>query len=231
MHTIQNQILKKLMFAKKAKYSTLKPKEIEGNLFSYHLKNLVKEDFIELKNDYYTLTTKGKQHVDRLSTLTLSTRIQPKIVTLIVLKNKGKYLMYKRKKMPFMDYVGFPYGKIHLEERVQDSAERELLEKTGLVASLKHRGEAYITVDDDTEMISHMLCHVFTGSKYREASEDERQLNKNIEGIGECFWSTIEEIPKNKLIPGVTQIEKLLTKNKNNLFFAEYFLNVSEDTE
>ncbi len=214
MHELQKHILKTLMVSTKAKYSKLKPPGIEGNLFSYHLKILVEQGLIELKTGHYYLTAKGKQHVDRISFTTLHTRVQPKIVTLIVLKEKNKYLLYERKRMPFIDHVGFPYGKIHLEERILEAADRELLEKTGLRANLKHRGDVYLTVHDETELISHMLCHVFSGSK----------ITGDLKG--ECFWSPIESIPKSKLIPGVAQIEKLLKENKSNFFFAEYFLNI-----
>ncbi len=216
MHELQKHILKTLMFSKKAKYSTLKPKEVEGNLFSYHLKNLVKENYIELIDTFYFLSPKGRQYVDTLSSETLHPRTQPKIVSIIVLKQGDTFLLYKRSKMPFINHIGFPYGKIHLEERVQDAAQRELYEKTGFTAELKHRGDVYLTIHDETELVSHMLCHVFTGT------EPTGELK------GECFWSSIEEIPKTSLIPGVSQIVKLLEKNKTKFFFAEYFLNSSE---
>jgi len=57
MHPIQKDILKKLMLSKTAKYSALKPKDMEGNLFSYHLKDLAKEGFIESRNGLYALAT------------------------------------------------------------------------------------------------------------------------------------------------------------------------------
>jgi len=222
MHDIQKDILNKLMLSKKAKYSELKPTIIEGNLFSYHLQNLTKENFIELKTGKYNLTAKGKQYVDRISSKTFNTRIQPKIVTLLVLKDKGKFLLYKRKKMPFIDCVGFPYGKIHMEEHVQDSANRELLEKTGLQATLKHRGIVSLTVHDETELITQMLCHIFTGTKIIGSLKDDPSLN-------ECFFAKIEDFPKSNLIPGVLQIEKLLKNSVGKFFFAEYFLNSTEE--
>lgn len=222
MHEIQIHILKKLIFSKKAKYCELKPQTTEGNLFSYHLQSLTKKGYIKLTSSYYQLTAKGKQYADRISAETIHPRIQPKIVTLLVLKQKNKYLLYKRKRMPFIDHVGFPYGKIHLEERVQEAAQRELLEKTGLKAVLKHKGDVYITVHDETELISHMLCHVFVGSKITG------ELSKH-NPAGECFWSRVEDQPKAKLIPGVLQIEKALVKNKSKFFFEEYFLNTSEE--
>ncbi len=217
MHELQQHILKTLMYSRKAKYSYLKPKEIESNLFSYHLKSLIESGLIELRDTFYYLTAKGKQYVDTLSTQTLRPRIQPKIVTIVVLKQKDRYVLYERKRMPFIDHIGFPYGKIHLEERILDAATRELREKTGLQANLKHRGDVYLTIHDETELVSHMLCHVFSGSKITGELKSE------------CFWSPIEQLPKNKLIPGVTQIAKLLETSRNKFFFAEYFLNTSED--
>lgn len=218
MHEIQKQILKKLSLTKKAKYSELKSKDMEGNLFTYHLKGLLKEEYVVKKNDSYSLSAKGKRYTDRLSSCTLNVRIQPKIATLIVLKEKGKYLLYERKKMPFIHQVGFPYGKIHLEERIMEAAERELNEKTGLQATLKHRGDVYITVHDEMELISHMLCHVFSGTKITgEIKSDE------------CFFGKLEDFPRSKLIPGVVQIAKLLEKNKTQFFFDEFFLNCSDE--
>jgi ADP-ribose pyrophosphatase YjhB (NUDIX family) len=221
MHYLQKHILKKLTVNKEARYSDMKPSGIESNLFSYHAKSLVDSGHIILKNGSYRLTALGRQYVDRVSFETFGERIQPKIVTLVVLEDKGKYLLYKRKRSPFIDHVGFPYGKIHLEERVEEAAHRELQEKTGLSAELRHRGEVYITVHDETELISHMLCHVFTGKKF---SGELRSAST----IGECFWGDVEEIKKTDLIPGVQQIIKLLKGNKS-LFFAEYFLNTSEE--
>jgi ADP-ribose pyrophosphatase YjhB (NUDIX family) len=218
MHEIQKDILKKLMLSNKAKYSELKSSKVEGNLFSYHLQNLSKEYYIELKSSKYSLTAKGKRYVDKISSETFHTRIQPKIVTLLVLKNKDKFLLYKRHKMPFINHIGFPYGKIHMEEHVQDSANRELLEKTGLQGTLKHRGIVSLTVHDETELISQMLCHIFTGTKIIG------DLKKD-----ECFWGNIESFKKSDLIPGVLQIQKLLKNNKDKFFFAEYFLNSRED--
>jgi ADP-ribose pyrophosphatase YjhB (NUDIX family) len=222
MHDLQKHILKTLTVRKKARFADLKPKTVEGNLFVYHLKTLIREGYIENKDDKYTLTSKGKNFVDRVSFETFKERIQPKIVTLIALKNKKQeYLLYKRTRVPFSGYIGFPYGKIHLEERVADAATRELLEKTGLEATLKHRGDVYITVHDETELISHTLFHIFSGDNPRGNLRTDSH-------IGECFWAHIEDIPKENRIPGLSQIKKLLDKS-HGLFFEEYFLNTREE--
>lgn len=219
MHHIQSHILKKLSLTKKASYSELKPKAVEGNQFSYHLKLLVKEGLIAPHNGMYSLTSKGSQLSDRMTMETFKERIQPKIVTLIVLEQKGKLLLYERNKSPFIGHIGFPYGKIHLEERILDAAHRELADKTGLKANLTHRGDVYITVHNETELVSHMLCHVFTGKNILSTTS-------NVELPRNCFWSKIEDIARQKLIPGALQIKKLLDKNKKGFFFDEFFLNI-----
>lgn len=221
MHEIQRHILKKIATDGKSKFSTLKPNFIESNQFVYHLKSLIREDYITRKNIWYQFTAKGKFFIDRVSFETIKERIQPKIVTILVIRQKNKYLFYKRLRSPFKNFIGFPYGKIHLEERINEAALRELQEKTGLQTKLTHKGEIYITVHDETELISHMLCHIFVGNSPKGELKKENSM-------GQCFWSKLEEIPKNRLIPGVKEIIKLL-KNKKDHFFAEYFLNTSEN--
>jgi len=221
MHEIQKHILKKLSLVKSARFAELKPKTVDGNLFVYHLKKLIKDGYVASSKEGYKLAPKGKNYSDRMSFEVFKERAQPKIVTLLVIKNKEDYLLYRRKRSPFLGNVGFPYGKIHLEERVSEAAERELNEKTGLRSRLHHAGEVYLTVYDETQLITHMLCHIFTGST-------PLGTLKTDSSIGEVFWGKIEEKSKEKYIPGVKQIIKLLQNNKR-IFFAEYFLNIDEE--
>jgi len=221
MHEIQKHIFKKLSLVKSARYAGLKPKTVDGNLFVYHLKKLIKEKYIVSENESYRLTPKGKNLVDRVSFEIFQERIQPKIVTLLVIENKGNYLLYRRKRSPFIGSIGFPYGKIHLEEHIAEAAERELKEKTGLSANLRHRGEVYLAVYDEAELITHMLCHIFTGKNPSGELKTDSPM-------GDVFWGKIEDMTSNKLIPGVKQIAKLLKKNRGQ-FFAEYFINANEE--
>ncbi len=222
MHEIQKHILKKLALTRRTRYADLKPRTVEGNLFVYHLKALMREGHIIEDAGRYRLTPQGKRFVDRVSFETFSERIQPKIITILAIEGKkGEFLFYRRRRAPFRGLIGFPYGKIHMEEHLATAATRELHEKTGLLAKLRHRGDVYITVHDDTELIAHMLCHIFSG--------------KNPEGvlradstIGECFWGKLDGISRRELIPGVLQVAKLLKKSRTH-FFAEYSLGVNEE--
>lgn len=217
MHILQQKIIASLIKQPKLRFSDLRPERIESNQFVYHLKSLMRDKLIKKTDNLYHLTVVGKQLAGRLSSQNLRERIQPKIVTMVVCQNyAGEYLLCRRNRQPFLNTVGFPYGKIHLGETIKDAVERELKEKTGLLAKLKYRGDVYLTVYENKELLSQVLCHIFSGDK---------PVGKLIETSdkGECFWSKLESFKKSELIPGFTEITKLL-KNKpiGQLFFGEY---------
>lgn len=217
MHPIKKQILYQLITNSSLPYSKLKPNDVESNLFIYHLKQLITEDLVVKKNDgKYELSDEGKKYADNLSLKNLQPRIQPKIVTLIVCKNnKGEVLLYKRKRQPFLGLVGFPYGKIHLGEKISEAALRELKEKTGLVSKLSHKGDAYLTTFKDDKLISQMFCHVFAG----EDPKGELVVKSE---IGECFWENIKNSKADKFMPGFDDVYNLINKPLRNLFFEEF---------
>lgn len=208
MHRYQHEILCRLADLGSSRYAALKPVTLEGNVFVYHLKALLKQHLVQKEGLNYSLSAQGLEYVDRLSTTMRHPRIQPKIVTLTACRNgRGEWLMYRRAREPFRGRVGFPYGKIHLGEGVQQAAERELFDKTGLKAAAVHLGEAYIAAYKKKELISHMLCHVFLaqnveGTPYPESS------------IGECFWAKAQAVPENERFPGFSQLLELVEQGK-----------------
>lgn len=221
MHPIQREILYRLITNPCLPFSKLKPEEIEGNLFMYHLKQLITSELVQKRADgKYELTAEGLVFADRLSLSSFKPRIQPKIITLIVCQNKKReYLLYKRKRQPFIGLCGFAYGKIHLGEKVAQAAERELKEKTGLSAKLAHRGDVYLTTTSGGNVIASIFCHVFVGGN------PTGQLVKDSE-IGECFWAKPEILGSEKFMPGFEEILFLVKKRLSHLFFAEFTFNL-----
>nr|AQS31140.1 hypothetical protein [uncultured bacterium] len=221
MHTIQKQILARLTFHPGLRYSEIKPTEMEGNLFTYHLNLLIKNDLIAKTGEHlYDLSPHGRRYVDKLSLKHFRPRVQPKIVTLIVCKNdKNEYLLYKRHHQPFYGMCGFPYGKTHLGENLVTAATRELTEKTDLVAHLTHRGDVYLVINDQGELLAHMLCHIFTTSRLKGALRPQTTM-------GKCFWAKLP-LTNGQLMPGVMEIYNLLRKHKSTQkFWAEYRLDM-----
>lgn len=221
MHILQQKIISRLIHRSGARFAELKPEGIESNHYVYHLKSLIREGLVKKSGNLYQLTAEGKQLVDKLSLQDFRERIQPKIVTMIACKNnRGEYLLYCRNRQPFLGTVGFPYGKIHLGEKIQEAAERELKEKTGLSAKLKHRGDVYLTVYENSDLINQVLCHVFSGTQPigKLVGQSDRE---------ECFWAKLSGLKKSELIPGFLEIVNLLKKHSlGQMFFGEFIFNL-----
>lgn len=215
MHRLQQHILNRLISHEVQRYADLKPDEVEGNMFMYHLRQLISAGQVEKRADgLYELTAQGKRHVDGLSLVTYTTRVQPKIVTLVVCRNEvGEYLFYRRRRQPMLGMAGFPYGKIHLGETVAGAAVRELFEKTGLAAVLEHKGDGYITIYQDGEPVSHIMFHLFYGENpVGELLPDSTS--------GKAFWGTLSDVD-DTFLPSVIDLLQLLKDTPSERFFAE----------
>jgi len=218
MHILQQHILRELVFNEKSRYTDLKPKGIESNRFAYHLNALEKDGYIKQAEGKYKLTALGNRYVDKLSLKNFQPRLQPKIVTLTIVKNKeGKYLFYVRKRQPFLGYVSFPYGKTHFGESIKEAAKREVKEKSALVvSSLKYRGDAYLTVHKDKELLTYMLCHVFEGNQTSGELKESEESRP--------FWGILQEV-KGDFVPGFFEIFEIARKEKDT-FFREIRIDI-----
>jgi ADP-ribose pyrophosphatase YjhB (NUDIX family) len=216
MHRLQKHILYNLTTNPSLAYSKLKPTAVEGNLFTYHLHCLIKEELILKQTDgKYALTTQGKRLSEGLSLKTMTFSFQPKMVTLIACQGKsGKWLLYRRKRQPMINLVGFPYGKLHLDEPIARAAQRELKEKTGLSAKLTHRGDGYITIYQDKQLASQVFFHLFTGN-------DPTGKLKPPDKAGEAFWCDLSNYPNLKLIPSMPDLMELINNKSRGRFFCE----------
>lgn len=216
MHRLQQHILHQLITNPTRRYADLKPADVEGNLFMYHLRCLMKEGIVEKRSDgLYQLTSKGKVFVDRLSLKSFTPRMQPRIVTLMAVRRPdGKLLMYRRRKQPLINMIGFPYGKIHLGETIKEAAEGELREKTGLSAQLKHIGDGYANTFENNEPISQIMFHLFIGNN------PSGELRKD-SSAGESIWLDESELDREDIMPNVIHILSHVNKYDGSFFFTE----------
>jgi ADP-ribose pyrophosphatase YjhB (NUDIX family) len=124
-------------------------------------------------------------------------------------------LLYKRKHQPLINQVGFPYGKLHLGESVQEAAERELMEKTGLKCKLTHRGDGYIIINEDGEPVSQICFHLFYGSNPSGNMKTETHY-------GKIFWSKpSDDFSKKPFMLSMADLVGLLNKKSTERFFVE----------
>lgn len=216
MHPLQAHILAALIRRGSARYAELKPDEVEGNLFSYHLRCTLKAGLVCHGDDaLYRLTDKGCYYADGLSLKTMTPREQPRIFTLLAIEGPdGQWLLYRRRREPMMGLVGFPAGKFHPDETVAQNARRELLEKTGLSGvALTHRGDGYVRIHRRSQTISHILFHLFHGRV-----DSLPELTGPAEG--EPFWGRPEDLPQDELFISMTDLLELVRSNGER-FFAE----------
>ncbi|MBW4061541.1 NUDIX domain-containing protein [Candidatus Saccharibacteria bacterium] len=215
MHQLQQHILSQLIRHSSRRYAELKPTEVEGNLFMYHLRSLMKAGWVTKRADgRYELTPEGLRYADSLSLKTFTPRAQPRMVTLLVCRNAtGQYLLLKRKRQPMIGKINFPYGKIHLGESIGQAAARELKEKTGLSAGLTHRGDGYITTFIGDEPVSQIFFHLFI------ASQIHGQLVPS-SADGEVFW-TNPHYDDPDVMPSVLDLIALIEPADEKFFFTE----------
>jgi ADP-ribose pyrophosphatase YjhB (NUDIX family) len=171
MHHIQKHILRTLMYTKWARFRDMRPPRVDSNAYSYHLKALQKEGYVERGEKGYCLTPAGLFYVDRVSMTNLEPRQQPKIITMTVLKNtKGNVLLYSKLRQPFIGSWVLPFGKVHLtNESLDMAAKRELEEKAGAtISSVHHVGDCYIHATIKSQLVSSVLAHIFTATMSEE---------------------------------------------------------------
>lgn len=196
LHSIQADILTRLLFAKELRFSELyKGYEFGSDLFNFHLKSLIRENLVgKNKKGKYQLTPKGKEFANRIDTENKSLERQPKVSILIVCvrKKNGKieYLTQQRLKQPYYGFIGYVTGKIRWGETVYETADRELLEETGLGGELKFVGtERKTDYSKEGELLEDKFFFIVKATKL------SGKLIESFEG-GKNQWFSESDIKK-----------------------------------
>jgi 8-oxo-dGTP diphosphatase len=83
----------------------------------------------------------------------------------VLCHHQDKVLMIKRGKPPYEGHWSLPGGLVDLGEPLKTAAERELLEETGITASLGAPVDTFdsIQTDPNGDVVSHFVLVVFSG--------------------------------------------------------------------
>ena len=214
-HHIEKYIIRVLAYVPVARFSQMRPPRVDSNLYSYHLKKLLKLRYIVKTDREYSLSPKGLQYADRLSMRYMRPILQPKITTGVLVKNEcNEIILAKRNKQPFLGLWGLPLGKTYLDDRsIVRAAERELLEKTGVLArDLKHVGDCYNRTTVGGYLISNIFSHIF----YYEVKKSEVELNAS------SAWVKFDDLDPKRTVPGAREIANLVRFNHGHHFFEEF---------
>jgi ADP-ribose pyrophosphatase YjhB (NUDIX family) len=217
-HVVQREILSKVRFKPDgARYSQLKVKDIENDLFNYHLQQLVKKGLLRKVAGRYLLTKSGKSTVTNIDEEDLKNPPVFKVSVYMVLQDRNKVLLYQRKKHPQYNYVGFPSGKIRYGENLLGTATRELNEETGLKAKFKLVGNIrQIRKNSMRQIIEDGVFYICHSDKF-----SGKLVPKGKEGI--FFWKDRSEVGKIKKLfkPSVELVLKALKNKKCKTFVYE----------
>lgn len=194
MHPAQVAILHALLFRPAAGFAELqKASALSSDHFNFHLKKMLEQDLVHKnKNGHYTLTVPGKEYANRFDTDARIVERQPKVAVLLVVEaNDGRWLCQQRLKQPFYGFWGRPTGKIRYGETILEGGARELLEETGLTATLEFKG-IYHKMDyssETSELLEDKIFFTIYGTN------PQGELLEEFEG-GRNAWLTYEEIRK-----------------------------------
>jgi len=148
------------VYKETARFSELRPPKVDTNLFSYHLKLLIRSGFVGKVDKDYRLGSNGLVYIDNGPSL----HHQPKVIAMLLIQNgDGEVLLQKRQKQPYINSWTLPHGKIHIDDlSIEAAAKRVAGEKLNLEnPDVRHVGDCYIRVHADETALSTTLVHVF----------------------------------------------------------------------
>lgn len=198
---IQEHVLGALIRHKTRRYSELRPQDIEGNLFMYHLKGLLREGYVEKDEKHYRLSQKGMQYVSQLSLATGKQRTQPQILNCIVARNeKNEYLFVRWHRQPNLGLISFPHGMMHFGESSEESVRRELAEKAALTGDISYINTVLIRSLRAGEVERHMMIRIFKAENVTPLAASIRTE------VSEPFWASLRSLPPDEFIPGFYEL-------------------------
>lgn len=211
-HHLQKQMLHTLVKSKSARFADLRPKNVDSNLATYHLQQLVKQGLItKQESGLYSLTAEGKIVG---TTVTLSKQevlYQAHSVLLLAARNKeGAWLLRKRLAQPMYGKSGFVHGEPVAGEHITETAAKVFKAKTNLEAEFLPRGSGYITLMDGDKHQSFIHFTLLL------AESVSGELASKV-GNGENYWY-VGDFEEPDMIPSMSSLIATLSKVKDHFY-------------
>jgi hypothetical protein len=216
MHHIQKKIIFTLTRKETARFAELKPKDVDGNIFTYHLKQLVAAKLInKTENGGYKLTQKGKLAGINIQLDAKDELEQAHSVLFLAVQNaKGEWLLRKRLVHPAYGKIGFLHCEPNAYEDILITAKRMLKERTTLDGNFEVRGCGFVKLLRSGELES------FTQFTLLYAKNAEGEL-ASVGDSGQNFWYGGKfSKNENDLFPNMPELMNELKVHKG-LFFKE----------
>lgn len=219
MHWIQRHILKTLTVSKGCRYSELKPDNVDGNLFMYHLKQLDRGGFLKKNEGRYCLTKEGKRFVGGMSLKTGKPTQTPKCFVMTYCTNSSGYtLLFDWNRQPYLGHTSLPFSRLRYGETLLTAAENNLKHKSGLTGKLTFAGTVNIIVNKGDEITTQYLAHIFRASGITGTLQADGLT-------GHPSWRNLQDNYPENTVDGTSEILKILSTKKSP-FFQE--INISK---
>ncbi len=187
----QKHILTQLLKTNGARYSALRPKDVENDLFPYHLKSLLESELV-IKNDgLYYLSQAGKKFVTEESPMDAAGevytlfRVNGLGIVLKQIDGITKILSQMRKNHPFFGNVGIIGGPILKGFSIEESMSHQVKKETGIEAEFTEAGLIrHSRYTSEGNLFSDIFYHVCVA----EISEGEPEPDNE---FGVHFWSDL----------------------------------------
>lgn len=206
LHHIQRSVIDVLAGMETARYGDLKPADLDGNQFTYHLKQLVSAKLVVQNDDgTYSLTKSGRSYlVHRYEDEAESAHT----IFLLVVRSGDKLLLRKRLVQPALGHVGFIHGEPLASEPLEQTIRDRFKLKTGLDTpdiTIHASGLIRMTKSDEIESFSHAII-----ASMSLPSDD---LPIGADATGENFWVTESELANvSDLLPSCVDIITLVSE-------------------
>jgi hypothetical protein len=219
-HHLQKDILHRLVLHERARFGELKPKDMDGNMFTYHLQQLIAQKYV-VKNDdgTYALTPEGKAAGINIKLSSKALLSQAHAILLLAVRDEtGAWLLRKRLAQPNYGSIGFIHGEPVASEPIADTARAILERRTGLAADFTVAGSGYVRMFQDTELES------FTAFTLLRAEIGQTEM-KTADETGENFWTDRPDFSAPGMLPSMPDLARSLAAPETPFFLdATYTL-------
>lgn len=222
-HAVGRGIMAYLATHEYARFSDMRPPKVDTNLFTYHLKLLVKAGYIVKDDMRYTLSIKGKVYIDRHLSDGVAVRTQPRIlVVLLIQDGYGNIVVTERHMQPYINTCTLPYGEMQIEDASVIAAAQRIATETlhYTPIAMRHVGDCYITVGHTAKvaakpieagmLIDGDILHLNTMEVFqvetRTLMHVVRFETDEYAGNDACKWIEPLALAKMNPAPGIEQV-------------------------
>lgn len=219
-HHIQKEILYNLILSDSVRFADLKPDGIDSNVFTYHLKQLIKQKLV-LKNENgtYDLTPLGRVSGINITLSKKELLEQAHSILLMCLRTKDDgWLLRRRLAQPMYKKVGFTHGEPVWDEPAIETATKTFTERTGLQADFKPAGSGYVRLNHGSELESFTHFTLYYADSYTGTLIPK---SRN----GENYWEKDPDFTDPMMIPSMADIARLIDES-DGIFYADLHYEV-----